>query len=73
MFIQAAMGAPIKVHVENIFLLFTLSKCEDVEHIQVLRKILLELISNAMTHTMVTHLLRKVLGMANDKSSLSVR
>jgi hypothetical protein len=63
------MGAPIKVYVENIFLLFTFSKCEDAEHIQVLRKILLELISNAAQHTMVTHLLRKVLGMSKDKSS----
>lgn len=63
------MGAPIKVYVENIFLLFTFSKCEDAEHIQVLRKVLLELISNGAQHTMITHLLRKVLGLANDKSS----
>ena len=71
--LQAAMGAPIKVYVENIFLLFTLSECQDAEHIQVLRKILLELISNTISHTMVTHLLRKVLGMASNKSSDSAK
>mmetsp|Transcript_21463 Transcript_21463/g.31127 ORF Transcript_21463/g.31127 Transcript_21463/m.31127 type:complete len:1650 (-) Transcript_21463:216-5165(-) len=66
---EAALGAPIKVFVENVFLLFTLSRCDDPEHVQTVKKILLELISNTVSYAIIDNMLRKILGMATDKSS----
>jgi hypothetical protein len=70
---EVALGGSIKISIENVFLLFTISKPNDALHLQTLKKILLELISNGISHQMVKNLLRKLLGMAPDKSTDTIR
>jgi hypothetical protein len=60
-------GTGIKISIENVFLLFSFHSqaCHELNvlTIQILKKIFLELISKAVTHSLIKNLLKKLLGM----------
>ena len=65
---EVALGAPIKVVLENVFLLFTVSDDNNAEYLHILRKIFLELQSKAQSFGIIKNLLRRILGMSIDKA-----
>jgi hypothetical protein len=70
---EVALGGTIRVAVENVFLLFNLTRCDDVEQVHALKKILLELVSTSVSYSMVKNMLRKILGMATHKNTDTTR
>jgi hypothetical protein len=60
-------GTGIKISIDNVFLLFSFHSQSlsqlNLLTIQILKKIFLELISKAVTHSLIKNLLKKLLGM----------
>lgn len=66
---EAALGSPLRVNLENMFLLFTVSDNEDAERIHILKKIRIEVLSKTITISLIKNLLKKILGISTSKSS----
>jgi hypothetical protein len=60
---EAAFGSPLRISLENVFLLFTVSESEDAERIQILKKIRIEILSKTIAISLIKNLIKKILGL----------
>ena len=59
---ELALGGKIRINVENVFLLFKVEEVIDPEYIQYLKKIIIEIHSNMIQHTIIRELLKRIQG-----------
>lgn len=59
---ELALGGKLKFHAENCFLLFNIDTTSDAEYLQSLKKILIELQSDAFPATVIRELMKRIQG-----------
>ena len=66
---ELALGGKIRINVENVFLLFKVEEVIDPEYIQYLKKIIIEIHSNMIQHSIIRELLKRIQGFTPLNSS----